>query len=251
VRALAGHIDRANAERAADPGGSPRRRAPLRSLADAADADAVELALFSEASWPGGPALLRRERRSEGGVLALLRDVSASMEGARTRLAADAVAGIVRAAAKRRMRVGYVEFHHAAEPFLVEGALFHRRYRSLLERARLARAEGRTSYEAPLRVALEGLRALGRRQGHIVLLTDGVPVVGDPRVLRERSLAAELGARIHPVFLGPEDTPVLLLELADETGGRCFRVARERGLGRTQLVPARGPRHVAPRSAVR
>jgi len=243
VRALAGHIDRARAERAADPGGSPRRRAPLLSLADAADADAVELALFSEAGWPGGPALLRRERRSEGGALALLRDVSASMEGARTRLAADVVAGVVRAAAKRRMRVGYVEFHHDAEPLLVDGALFHRRYRALLERARLARAEGRTSYEAPLRIALEALRALGQRGGHVVLLTDGVPVVGDPRVVRERALALALGAHIHTVFLGREETPPLLLELADETGGLCFRIARERG--RAQLSPARGPHHVA------
>jgi hypothetical protein len=249
VRALAGRIDRAKAERAVDPGGSPRRRARLRSLADAADADAVELALFSEARWPGGPALLRRERHATGGALALLRDVSASMEGARTRLAADVVAGVVRAAAKRRIRVGYVEFHHDAEPALVGGALFHRRYRALLERARVARAEGRTSYEAPLRVALEALRALGRRGSHVVLLTDGVPVVGDARVRRERALAAELGARIHTVFLGLEETPPLLVELADETGGLCFRVARERG--RAQLVSARAARHVAASRAVR
>jgi energy-coupling factor transporter ATP-binding protein EcfA2 len=249
MRALAGRIDRASAERAADPGGSPRRRAPLRSLADAADADAVELALFSEARWPGGPALLRRERRSQGGAIALLRDVSASMEGARTRLAADVVAGVVRAAAKRRMRVGYVEFHHDAEPMLVDGALFHRRYRPLLERVRLARAEGRTSYEAPLRGALEALRALGQRGGHVVLLTDGVPVVGDPGVRRERELALEIGAHVHTVFLGSEETPPLLLELADETDGLCFRVARERG--RAQLSPARGPRHVAPLRALR
>jgi hypothetical protein len=249
VRALTGHIDRARNERAPDPGGSPRRRAPLRSLADAADADAVELALFSEGRWPGGPALLRRERRAEGGALVVLRDVSASMEGARTRLAADVVAGVVRAAAKRRMRVGYVEFHHEAEPFLVEGALFHRRYRALLARARLARAEGRTSYEAPLRVALEGLRAQERRGGHVVLLTDGVPVIGDPRLARERALAAELGARVHTVFLGPEETPALLVALADETGGVCFRAARAGG--RARVEPARESRRVASARAVR
>ncbi len=249
VRALRGNVDRANAQRAPDPGGSPRRRARLRSLADAADADVVELALFAEASWPDGPAVNRRERRSQGGALVILRDVSASMEGARTRLAADVVAGVVRAAAKRRMRVAYVEFHHEAEPFLVDGALFHRGYRALLERARLARAEGRTSYQAPLRVALAGLRALALRGGHVVLLTDGVPVVGDPHVVRERALAAELAARLHTVYLGPEETPALLAELADETGGLCFRVARERG--RARLVAARAPRHVARPRAVR
>jgi Mg-chelatase subunit ChlD len=155
----------------------------------------------------------------------------------------------VRAAAKRRMRVGYVEFHHEAEPALVDGALFHRRYRALLERARLARAEGRTSYAAPLRAALDALRAIGQRGAHLVLLTDGVPVAGDPRALRERALAAELGARIHTVFLGPEETPALLEELAAETGGLCFRVAR--GRARAELVPVRGARHVAPTRAVR
>ncbi|MBM4383032.1 MAG: AAA family ATPase [Deltaproteobacteria bacterium] len=249
VRALAGRIDRAKAERAADPGGSPRRRAPLRRLDDALDADAAELLLWADGAWPSGPALLRRERRSEGGALALLRDISASMEGARTRLAADVIAGIVRAAGKRRMRIGYVEFHHDAEPLLVDGALFHRRTRALLERARLARAEGRTSYEAPLRVALAALRALGQRGGHIVLLTDGMPVVGDARVTRERALAQELGARIHTVFLGTEEMPALLPELAGETGGICFRAVRERS--RVTLVPAQPPRAVAPLRAVR
>ena len=253
VRALAGHIDRAKAERSADPGGSPRRRAPLRTLADAGDADPVELALYSRGSWPSGPALLRRERRGEGGALVILRDVSASMEGARTRLAADVVAGVVRAAAKRRMRVGSVEFHHQAEPLLVAGALFHRRYRLLLERARLARAEGRTSYQAPLRVALDALRALGERGGHVVLLTDGVPVVGDPRVVRERGELADLGARIHTIFLGAEEPPALLAELADETGGLCFRAlrARERERAGVRLVPAAGAGGVAPLRALR
>ena len=230
VRALAGRIDRAKSERAADPGGAPRRRAMLRGLADAADADPVELALYASGDWPSGPAVLRRERRSEGGALVVLRDVSASMEGARTRLAADIVAGVLRAAAKRRMRFGYVEFHHEAEPFLVDGALFHRRYRAVLARARIARAEGRTSYEAPLRVALAALRALERPGGHVLLLTDGVPVVGDPRVLRERAQALQLGARIHTVFLGAEEMPSLLAELARETQGVCFRAARERGV---------------------
>jgi Mg-chelatase subunit ChlD len=241
ARALAGRIDRAKAERAPDPGGAPRRRSALRQLGDAADADPAELALWVAASWPAAPALLRRERRGAGGALVLLRDVSASMEGARTRLAADVIAGVLRAAARRRMRVGYVEFHHAAEPVLVDGALFHRRYRALLERAQLARAEGRTSYEAPLRVALEALRERDADRGHILLLTDGVPVVGDPRVARARRLATELGARIHSVFLGVEETPALLRELSAETGGVCFRVETVRGRSRLCAVGARPP----------
>jgi hypothetical protein len=81
------------------------------------------------------------------------------------------------------------------------------------------------------------------------MLSDGVPVVGDPHVARERALAEELGAHIHTVFLGAEATPPLLVELADETGGLCFRVARERG--RAQLVPVRDVRRVAPSRALR
>ena len=74
----------------------------------------------------------------------------------------------------------------------------------------------------------------------MLLLTDGVPVVGDPRVLRERAQALELGARIHTVFLGAEETPSLLAELARETQGVCFRAARERGV--TALREAMTPR---------
>ncbi len=228
VRALAGRIDRAKAERAPDPGGAPRRRAALERLDDALDAEPSELALYAEASWPGAPTRLRRERRGRGGALVVLRDVSASMEGARTRVAADVVAGVVRACAKRRMRVAYVEFHHDAEPFREEGQLFHRRYRRVLARARLARSEGRTSYEAPLRLALQALGERAERGAHILLITDGVPVAGDPSVRRERRAARELGARIHPVYLGGEAMPSVLRELAAETEGVCFEARRER-----------------------
>jgi len=228
VRALAGRIDRPRAERGPDPGGLPRRRTRMRRLDELADADAVETLLWLDAALPGEPGILERERRARGGALALLRDVSASMEGRLTRLAGVVVAGLVREAARRRMRVGYVEFHHEAEPFRVAGRLFHRRYPALLARAARARAEGRTSYEAPLRVALEALRARhggGGGARHVVLLTDGVPVVGDPRVGRERRLARELGVRVHTVYMGPDATPELLRTLARETGGGAFRAA--------------------------
>jgi Ca-activated chloride channel family protein len=147
------------------------------------------------------------------------------------------VAGLVRACARRRMRVGYVEFHHEAEPLLVAGALFHRRYQTLLRLAAQPRAEGRTSYEAPLRVALDAFRARPARGRHVLLLTDGVPVVGDPEVRRERRAARALGVRVHTVFVGRGAPPPVLAALADETGGEHF-VLRPRAAGRLALVRA-------------
>jgi Ca-activated chloride channel family protein len=180
----------------------------------------------------------RRERENAGGTLALLRDVSASMEGRLSRWAGQIVAGVVRTAARRRMRVGYVEFNHEAERFAAGGAFFHKRYRRLLALASRRRAEGRTNYEAPLRTALAELRKASGRERHVVLLTDGVPVLGDPSVRRERALARELGVKVHTIFLGLGECPEVLDEISRETEGamlsaRIHRaghvVVRERG----------------------
>ena len=90
---------------------------------------------------------------------------------------------------------------------------------------RRRRAEGRTSYEAPLRVALSEFSRRPGRNRHLVLLTDGVPVVGDPRVVHERALAQRLGVRVHTVFLGLGECPKVLDEISEATGGVRF-VAR-------------------------
>jgi Mg-chelatase subunit ChlD len=63
------------------------------------------------------------------------------------------------------------------------------------------------------------LRGGGR---HAVLLTDGVPVVGDPGVARERALARRLGIRVHTVYMGTGEPPEVLERIARETGGRSF-----------------------------
>ncbi len=227
VRALAGRTDRLRAQRDADPGGVPRRRARLRSLGDFLDADPVDAQAYLAGELPGGLSALRRERRALGGALVVLRDVSASMEGTLARCAGEVVAGVIRACERRRMRVGYVEFHHEAEPLLVAGALFHRRYQTLLRLAASVRAEGRTSYEAPLRAALEAFRARPARGRHVLLLTDGIPLVGDPEVRRERRLARELGVRVHTVFVGSGEPPEVLTQLAAESGGGSFVVRSE------------------------
>ncbi len=222
LRALEGRLEPGRVERAGDPGGSPRRQARLARLDEIESADPVEALLFVDGQLPGVPRVLRRERRRAAGALAVLRDVSASMEGALGRATSQVVSGLVRLAARRRMRIGYLEFHHEAEPFEAGGAFFHRRYGRLLALAARERAEGRTSYEAPLRVALAACGPATGGERHVVLLTDGVPVVGDPAVARERGLARRLGVRIHTVFVGSGDPPPVLERIARETGGHAF-----------------------------
>jgi hypothetical protein len=198
------------------------------------DADPVDALLFAQGD-SSSVRVSRRERRNAGGTLAVLRDVSASMEGRLSRWAGQVVAGLVRTGARRRMRMGYVEFNHEAERFESGGAFFHRRYRRLLALASRRRAEGRTNYEAPLQSALSELRGTAGRERHVVLLTDGVPVLGDPDVRRERRLARELGVKVHTVFLGLGECPEVLDEISRETQGLCF-VARPRPDGRLTVL---------------
>ncbi len=222
LRALEGRIEPGRVDPGPDPGGSPRRQARLSRLDELEDADVVEGLLFVEGSLPGAPRVLQRQRRRASGALAVLRDVSASMEGALGLAASQVVAGLVRLGARRRMRIGYLEFHHDAEPFEAGGAFFHRRYGRLLALAARQRAEGRTSYEAPLRAALASFGSARGGSRHVVLLTDGRPIVGDPSVARERALARRLGVRVHTVFMGSSEPPAVLERLARETGGRAF-----------------------------
>ncbi len=223
VEALLGRLERGAVARGDDPGGQPRGWRRMRRLDEILDADPVEALLFSEGRSPAA-RVYRRERRNAGGTLAVLRDVSASMEGRLSRWAGQVVAGLVRTGARRRMRMGYVEFNHEAERFEAGGVFFHRRYRRLLALAARRRAEGRTNYEAPLRSALAELRQTAGHERHVVLLTDGVPVLGDPHVRRERALARELGVKVHTVFLGLGECPEVLDEISRETRGRSFAV---------------------------
>ena len=231
VAALAGALERGAVERGDDPGGQPRAFRRMRRLDEIADADPVDAQLFVEGRQPHGARVYRRARRNAGGVLAVLRDVSASMEGRLARWAGEVVAGLVRVGARRRMRLGYVEFNHEAERFAAGGAFFHRRYRRVLALASRRRAEGRTNYEAPLRAALAEFKSTAGRDRHIVLLSDGVPVLGDPAVRSERALARRLGVKVHTVFLGLGECPAVLDEISRETEGLRFE-ARPRPDGR-------------------
>ena len=238
VAAFAGRLERGAVQPGEDEGGSPRAFRRMRRLDEIHDADPVEALLLVEGRSPGGARVYRRERRNAGGSIALLRDVSASMEGRLARWAGEVVAGLVRVGARRRMRLGYVEFNHEADCFAAGGAFFHRRYRRVLALAARRRADGRTNYEAPLRAALSELRHSAGRDRHIVLVSDGVPVLGDPAVRSERALARQLGVKVHTVFLGAGECPAVLDEISRETHGLRFEarpgpggrlVLRERG----------------------
>ena len=76
-----------------DPGGQPRRYRPLERLDAIFDADPVDATLYLAGRLPGTPRAYRRERRNSGGTLALIRDVSASMEGRLSRWSGEVVAG--------------------------------------------------------------------------------------------------------------------------------------------------------------
>ncbi|MYF94046.1 MAG: AAA domain-containing protein [Holophagales bacterium] len=222
LRALVGRIERGRIDPDTDPGGQPRGYRPLRDLDELIDADVIEALLFAEGRLPGAPRTFERKRRSAGGAVAVLRDISASMAGRLTVWSSQVVLGILRVAARRRMRVGYVEFHHRALPHHVGGRLLHRSYSRLAEQAGQAKAVGQTNYEAPLRTALEGLRGGSGRNRHVVLLTDGLPIIGDTTVRRERQLARRLGVALHTVFLGNGDCPPVLDDISQETGGLRF-----------------------------
>ena len=229
LRALRGRLDRGRAERDEHPGGAPRRLQALRRFDELLDADPVELVLLAEATPLGALRALRREKAVRGGALVLVRDVSASMEGPWTRWAGAVVTGLVRAAARRRMRVGYIEFNHRAHPLGDGFHLLQRRYREILRRAAAAPSGGRTNYEAPLAHALEALGNFRGGNRHLVMLTDGVPVLGDPHVSHARQQARHLGVRIHTVFLGRGNCPGVLDSVSLETGGARFSARPDAG----------------------
>lgn len=234
LRAIEGRIERGGADREEHPGGAPRRQRRMRGLGEIQDADLLEAVLFAQGGLPGEPRVHRRERRDAAGAMAVLRDVSASMEGRLSAWTGEVVAGLVRMIRRRRMRMGYIEFHHEAERFLSEGRFFHRDCEALLALAARRRAEGRTSYEAPLRAALDAFRGVAHGRRHIVLLTDGVPVAGDPWVERERALARRCGVAVHTVFVGLGECPPVLDALSLETRGLRLRAIPRAG-GRLEV----------------
>jgi MoxR-like ATPase len=222
VSALAGRWERGRSKRHPDASGAPRRRRALRDLSESVDADPAELCAYLDAESPERPAVLQRERRGASPALLILRDVSASMQGPGARWSLRLVRALVEAARVQRLRVGYLEFNHAAERFTLRDRFVHRAYIALQARAAQAVCSGRTSYQAALGAALS---AHVPRACDVVLISDGVPVLGDPLVRQERRLARRRGWKLHTVFVGLPPVPPILIELARETDGLAFCVA--------------------------
>jgi Mg-chelatase subunit ChlD len=222
VRALEGQWARGRRGRPEDPAGAPRGQRRMRGLDEFHDADPLEAWMYAQGRWPGEPRVWRRQRRGSG-ALVVLRDVSASMEGSLGRWAGEVAAALVRSALRGSLRVGYVEFDQDATVYRERGRFFARDREALLAAVARARRGGRTNYQAPLRAALRELRRVPDAERHVVLLTDGLPVAGDPEVRAERALARRMRVRIHGVFIGLGDRPPILERLSRETGGLDFR----------------------------
>lgn len=219
-RAFGGSQQRGGSERREHPGGSPRSFRPWRRGDGFDDADPLDLVRYSAGDLPHGPRVLRRERNDAGGSVLVLRDVSASMEGRLERWASQAVAGIVRLAARRNMRIGYVEFNDQTTAFRLNGRLFHRRYSEVLDASSRGVCEGQTTLAAPLALALDAFENHPARAGrHVVLITDGLPVLGDPELGNEQARLCNAQIQVHTVFLGLGPRPPLLETLATTTQG--------------------------------
>ena len=144
---------------------------------------------------------------------------------------AQVVAGLVRVGARRRMRLGYVEFNHEAERFAAGGAFFHRRYR----RAARARRRGAAPKAAPTtrRRCAPRSPSSGRtagRERHIVLLSDGVPVLGDPAV-RARARAGPPSSELR--YTRSSSAWASARRCSTRSRARPTGCASRRGRGRT------------------
>ncbi len=124
----------------------------------------------------------------------------------------------------RRWPLGYIEFHHAAVRFEHAGSFWNRAYGGLRALAAAARSEGRTSFEAPLQALIDRLPLSAPEAGHAILITDGIPVVGDATVKRQQAELRRRGWRIHSLFVGHGAMPEVLCDLARTSAGLCVRV---------------------------
>lgn len=218
------------------PGGMPRSYRAWRRGDALEDGDPLDVARYTAGELPQGPRVLRRRRRDAGGSVLLLRDVSASMEGRLGRWASQAVAGIVGLAARRRMRIAYVEFNDQTTAFQVAGRLFHRGYADVLRAASRRTAEGQTTLSAPLSLALDAFERQSASAGrHVVLLTDGLPVLGDPDLRVEQARLRSAKVHVHTLFLGLGPCPQILERLSASSAGLCLR-PRPGSDGRLEIV---------------
>lgn len=264
MKVLEGSFQRSMATKTTHPGGLPRKWRRMRTL-EIEDSDPMEFFLWSDTTSPLLPRIQLREKESTGGEIAVLRDVSTSMMGEYSDWASSVVRGVIELARTKNMRVGYLEFNHNADPYKRCGGgrkFFTREYPRLLGLASSTDCSGNTNYEEALKGTVAEFRGRGRRNKHVLFITDGIPTSGDismdeeeapglrarprssekqlPEYLNAGRLAGQAqaarvrplrqmvqrmrrqGIRIHSIFIGSKTYPPILRKISEETGGSQF-----------------------------
>lgn len=270
MKVLEGIFQRSTASKASHPGGMPRRWKRM-NIFEIEDSDPLEFSLWSANSSPNLPRVQLREKNSTGGEIAILRDVSTSMMGIYSEWASSVVRGVAEIAKTKNMRVGYLEFNHKADPYgrrKNRRSFFTREYEWLLDAAGSTDCSGNTNYEEALKNAVAEFRGRGRRNKHILFITDGIPTSGDislpddepdqqtrpprekkqlveylnagaphrarsewkePRPLRDTVRKTQrLGICIHSIFIGSKNYPKILRRISEDTGGTQFVTVRDK-----------------------
>jgi len=127
----------------------------------ACEVDAVEAWQWARQPTPALPRVIARHGSSRrGGRLAIIRDVSASMEGANAVWASAVVSHVVDMCRKRSLSVGYLEFNHEPIPLrvgsgeAVRGEFFTRDYDKVRNAALHTWGDGGTNMQFALRATL-------------------------------------------------------------------------------------------------
>jgi len=239
INALSGRMQKAKVSKGACHAGMPRRWRSATGFGDLDDSDAAEVATWAEDISPKLPRAYERSSEKTSGELAILRDISGSMNGIKAKWASEVITRLINIAKQNWMRVGYIEFNHQSLKHTLEGQFFSRDHDAVCALACRVQCEGYTNYQDPLKDALMEFQNLPlmtntprSRVGkfspnrHILFLTDGLPNQGDVRVSVERQLAHALGVAVHTVFIGYRKSPLILDLLSQDTQGERFRAVR-------------------------
>merc|ERR1712136_141557 len=113
------------------------------------EVNAVDAWLWTLCPTPRLPRVVARHLVGYGGQFAILRDVSASMDGPHATWAGAVVTNLVNMCRKRCLAVGYLEFNHEPIPLRVgnDGSFFTQDYERVLKAARQTWGEGGTNVQ--------------------------------------------------------------------------------------------------------
>lgn len=169
------------------------------------DVDAVDLSLWVQKPTPFLPKVVARQTVPKcGGRLAILRDVSGSMDGPHAMWASAVVSSLLRMCRQRSLAVGYLEFNH--EPIMLrseyKGIFFTREYDRLQAAAQTVWGDGGTNLQLALRAVLTEFARLPSSIGDTETMRQvgcqmyqGLLRVGNPKTVIVERLA-ELGVKL-------------------------------------------------------